>query len=371
MIDDDQDDDQDEHLLGTMATALVAIDEIRDLTMFQMPYPPPVQRALDQLVLHCLRRHARPPKSVPDLVRWGYERPLGTWPLSLSREVYPADELLVDDESGAPTALCHEIALSAESENPLREAARQMAAMTELATEYNQPSAFRTMRRLLATHLAVTNELLNNLRFANKLGALDEYLGDFYPDIGAEYVVDGAVFPCARCGTPLRPTDSGSWWCEREECSARSGVSPANPLDWDADVKIQLNRRHRQFVSGPGRAVLRIADSLTRAGVKVRLWPEYGPGDLQVEVPGEHPWIAVVVDWHSPALLGRSIAVAVTRYGTDSVVWVVAQYRVHANPGYLRIVREHATMASGTPEVCSEVEFTEMVRRRGREDRHA
>lgn len=55
------DDSEDERLLGVVASALVAIDEIANLTTLQMPYPPVVQRALDRIALHCLRRHASPP----------------------------------------------------------------------------------------------------------------------------------------------------------------------------------------------------------------------------------------------------------------------------------------------------------------------
>jgi hypothetical protein len=363
-------DSQDEHLLGAVASALVAIEELRNLTVFQMPYPPPVQRTLDGVVLHCLRRHALPPKSVPGLVRWGYERPLGAWPLALPDDVYPADGFLVDEESGAPTVLCHEIALCAETDNPLREASRRMGAMAGLAIDRNQASAFGVLRGVLATYLVLTNDLFNEVRFANRLGALDEHLGDFYQEISPEYEVDGEVFPCAYCGTPLRLTAEGSWWCEREECGAVNGVSPGEALDWDTKVMIQVDRRQRQFVSGPGRAVLRIADRLALPGVTVRCWPVDSPGDLRVELHGVRTWTAVVVDWHSPALLGRAIAIAVARYGADTLVWVVAQYRVDANPDYMRIVRERATTDTGTPQVCSEEEFTDTVRS-GEESGHA
>jgi len=194
-------DSEDERLLGAVASALVMIDELRDLTVFEMPYPPQIQRALDRMVLHCLRRGARPPRSVPALVHWGYDRCLDEWPLTLDPDVYPANEFLVDTASGAPTEFCHEIALSAETDNPLQEVSGWMAAMSDIAVERNQRSAFSALRRVLTMHPWLTNELMNEVRFATKLGALDTYLGDFYPKIGLEYVVGGEIFPCARCGT--------------------------------------------------------------------------------------------------------------------------------------------------------------------------
>ncbi|EIV91823.1 HU-CCDC81 and SPOR domain-containing protein [Frankia sp. QA3] len=364
-------DSQDEGLLGAVASALVAIDELQNLTMFQMPYPSSVQRALDKIVLHCLYQGALPPGSVAALVRWGYERPLGTWPLMLDTGIYPVDGFLIDEESGSPTELCHEIALCAETDNPLWEASHRMATLAALATERGQDSTFGTMRSVLAKHPMLTNELFNAVRFANNLGALEKRLGEFYQKIGPEYEVDGAVFPCAHCGTPLLPTDAGSWWCEREECSAGGPVSPDDPVDWDAKVSIQTDRRHRQFVSGPGRAVLRIASSLALPRVTVRLWPAQSPGDLRVKVADVLKWTAAIVDWHNPALLGRAIAATTAWSGTDTAIWVVAQYRVDADPAYLQLVRKYGTTAAGSPRVCSEEEFTSMVRRHSEESGRA
>lgn len=362
------DDSEDERLLGALASALVAIDELRSLTTFQMPYPPTIQRTLDLMVLHCLRQRAHAPTSVPGLVRWAYERPLETWPLALPEDVYPGDEFLVDSESGTPTTLCHEIALCAETDNPLREASRQMATVIGIATERDRPSAYSAMRGLLATHPVLTNERLNDLRFTADLGPLDKHLGDQYDQIGLEYVVGNAVHPCGRCGTPLLPTADGPGWCERDECRLEDVVPPGDRLDWDERVLMLIPRRYRQFVFGPGRIVLRIADRLELPPGNVTRWPLHNPGDLRIAVSGGQAWTATVVDWHNPALLGKAIAVAIDRYGTDKVFWIVAQYRVDANPDYLRITREHAT---GTARVYSEEEFVEMVRRHGEESGHA
>jgi hypothetical protein len=360
-------DNPDERLLGAVARALVAVDELRELTTFRMPYPPTIQRALDELVLHRLCNGAIPPMSVPELVRWGYDRPLSSWALELPVDVYSPDAFLVDVESGVPTTLCHEIALSAEIDNPLREASRSMAAMASLAAERNQPSWFSTMREVLATYPVLTTDLFNNVRLDRRLGFLDEHLGDFYHRIGQEYEVDGEVFPCASCGIPLRRTATDSWWCEREECQTESAATPGDPLDCDAKVLIQLDRRHRQFVLGPARAALRVADSIGQLGARTRRWPMHGACDLRVELPESHAWNVAVVDWNNPALLGRAIAAAMAGVGVDTTVWVVAQYRVDAHPDYLRIVREHAIGATGSPPVYSEDHFTDMVRLHGEE----
>ncbi|MEC3980451.1 restriction endonuclease-related protein [Amycolatopsis sp. H20-H5] len=350
-------DSEDEELLGAVASALVTLDELDDLTAFRMPYPAAVQTTLDRLALHCLRRRARPPSSVMGMVRWGYERPLGTWPLVLLADIYPADDLLLDGRSGAPTALCHEIALCAETTNPFLEVSRQVTGMAAFAAERDLALAYRAMRNVLATYPILTNERFNEVRFAG-IGALDEYLGQFFVKIEPGFDAGGEIRACDGCGGPLLPADGGNWWCEREECAAEGLVAPGERWDHDTQVFLQGDRRHRQFVSGPGRAVQRLGAKLTLSGARVGYWPMSGPGDLRVTLPGRQARTVNVVDWHSPALLGRAIAASVTGYGIDALCWVVASYRTDADPSYLRIASEHAM----SPWIFTEDGFTDMIR---------
>ncbi|GAB2767505.1 restriction endonuclease-related protein [Amycolatopsis magusensis] len=347
---------EDEQVLGAVSTALVALDELGDLATFRMPYPPAVQRTMDRLTLHCLRRDARPPSSVPGLIRWGYDRPLGLWPLVLPPDVYPEHGLLLDELSGAPTALCHEIALQAETANPFLEVSRQVKAMAALADEHDRAPEYRTLREVLADHLVLTNDGFNDVRFFASIRVLDDHLTAWYVPIGPGYEVDGEIHACAGCGGPLLPAGE-DWWCEREECAIDGIVTPGARWDRDAQVLVQGDRRHRQFVAGPGRAAQRFGAELAASGVEVEHWPVSGPGDLRVTTPAGRIRSAQLVDWHSPALLGRAIAASVAGHSADSMHWVVARYRTDADPAYLRIAREHATTAM----IFSEAGFTDLL----------
>ncbi|WP_410582282.1 hypothetical protein [Amycolatopsis sp. lyj-108] len=350
-------DSADEQVLGAVSTALVALDELGDLATFRMPYPPAVQRTMDRLTLHCLRRDARPPSSVPGLIRWGYERPLGLWPLVLPADVYPADGLLIDERSGAPTALCHEIALCAETANPFLAVSRQVRAMAALADEHDSASEYRALRDVLADQPVLTEDGFNEVRILSLIRVLDDHLTTSYVPIGPGYDVGGEIRACTGCGGPLLPADE-DWWCEREECAVDGIVTPGARWDSDAGVLVQGDRRHRQFVAGPGRAARRFGAELEASGVEVERWPLPGPGDLRVTTAGGRVRTVQLVDWHSPALLGRAIAASVAGHGTDSVHWIVARYRTDADPAYLRIAREHAM----TTLVFSEAGFTGLLR---------
>ncbi|SEF37378.1 hypothetical protein SAMN05421837_113208 [Amycolatopsis pretoriensis] len=350
--------DEDEQLLGAVASALLTLEELRDLTAFRMPYPAPVQGVLDRLALHCLRRGAHPSSSVPGLVRWGYERPLGAWPLVLPAAGYSPDDLLLDEDSGAPTALCHEIALCAEVPNPFLEVSRRMAAMAAFASERNRASTYRAMRDLLTTYQVLGNDRYNEVRFGARIGPLDDFLGEFFVPIGPGYDVGGEIHACAGCGGPLLATGENAWWCERDECRAAGVVVPGERWDHEDQVKVQGDRRHRQFVAGPGRVVRHFATALEQSGAAVECWPLTGPGELRVTVPEGRARTVKIVDWHNPALLGRAIAASVGGSGTDAVCWVVARYRTGADPAYLRVAEEHAN----SPMLFSEDGFLDLIR---------
>jgi hypothetical protein len=349
---------EDELVLGAVAKALVVLDELADLATFRMPYPPAVQRALDRLTLHCLLRDARPPSSVPGLVRWGYDRPLGMWPLVLPADVYPEHGVLLDERSGAPTALCHEIALWAETDNPFLEVSRQLRAMAALADEHDRAEEYPALREILADNPVLTDDEFNEVRLLSSIRVLDDQLTACYVPIGPGYEVDGEVRGCAGCGGPLLPADEEDWWCERDECAVEGTMRPGARWACAARVLIQGDRRHRQFVAGPGRAARRFGAELAASGFKVGYWPLSGPGDLRVTTATGRVRTVQLVDWHSPALLGRAIAASVAGNGTDSVHWVAARYRTDANPAYLRIARKHAS----TTMIFSEAGFIDLLR---------
>lgn len=109
-------------LLRDIATAVVRLDGVRRLDAFTLPYPAEAQRALDALVLACLRTEARPPSGLPELIRWSRTRPLGSWPLDrLPDGLFTTADRLIDADSGEPTQLCHELAVKGLGDSTARQ----------------------------------------------------------------------------------------------------------------------------------------------------------------------------------------------------------------------------------------------------------
>ncbi|MGH3299579.1 MAG: DUF2637 domain-containing protein [Trebonia sp.] len=99
-----------EPLLRTVATAIVLLS--RRQAPGDPVYEAGVQRAYNQLVLHCLRVGVDPPASVPDMARWAALTPLAGWPVDITPAELDGAEFLVDDATRTPTQGCLELALS-------------------------------------------------------------------------------------------------------------------------------------------------------------------------------------------------------------------------------------------------------------------
>ena len=111
MIFDDEHQPDASHvdLVRTVAGAVIQLAEVTRLQAFSLPYPAEAQRALDRMVLACLVQGVEElPRSVADLIGWCRSRPLADWPLRLPPDLFGPDDFLVDENSHAPTQLCHE-----------------------------------------------------------------------------------------------------------------------------------------------------------------------------------------------------------------------------------------------------------------------
>ncbi|MEU1949946.1 hypothetical protein ABZ554_47730, partial [Streptomyces sp. NPDC020125] len=156
-------------LVRDVATAVIRLDGVENLDSFTLPYPAEAQRALDAMVLACLRTAARPPSGLPELIRWCRTRPLGSWPLDrIPERLFAAEDRLIDAESGEPTQLCHELAVKGVGDSTGRQYDRLVIHEAMRACrDASSPESYTAFRRLLVTRPVLTeaewSELSNDL----------------------------------------------------------------------------------------------------------------------------------------------------------------------------------------------------------------
>jgi hypothetical protein len=127
---------------------------------------------------------------------------------------------------------------------------------------------------------------------------------------------------------------------------------------------LQLKRPLRVFITSPGIAEIELEATLQSLDLKPDMWPQFDAYDLRVPLPGGVVWAVDVKDWANPSLLGARTRALRTEPRYDKAFIVVPEYRFHAREDYARVFRHHlAPDVRGSVELCSDTEFTALVRR--------
>jgi hypothetical protein len=359
-------------LLRDIATAVMRLDEVAELDSFTLPYPPDAQRALDGLILACLRSGARPPAGVPEMIRWCRTRPLGSWPLdALPLDLFSGGNRLIDPDSGRPTQLCGELEVKGFGHSTGRQYARLVIREAMNACRAaNLPQSYTAFRRLLVTRPVLTGAEWPDVSTDLYLDPVQFLIDEVYAPAPAGQGEDGASVACARCLTLLVPLAGGGWWCERDRCRRLGPPPPGRRLLPDEVGGVwQLRRPLRQFVTGPGHAEVELEGKLRRLGLAVEMWPGFDAYDLRVAFPDGHIWAIDVKDWAHPGFLGRAAGLVRSEPPYDEACWAVPRYRVRERRDYLEtFARERPTHAAGL-RLLSDEQVVEAAQKRLRGER--
>jgi hypothetical protein len=359
-------DDGDEALVRTIATALVLLS--RRQAPGDPVYEDGVQRAFNQLVLHCLRSGTEPPASVPDLVSWAARTPLDRWPTGFTVadrvDAVDADaDFLVDELTRTPTQTCLELALSvADAPAELFETDIIESALAACRSA-GSPASYTAFRKLLITRPVLTATDLVALAADIDLLPVFETIRRSYEPAPAAYRRSGSYQLCGRCGCLLVPLRSGGYRCELDRCRSDGGSALGPELPVQAGV-LQLKRPLRVFVTSPGIAETDLDAALRSLGLGPHLWPEFDAYDLCVPFPSGIVWAVDVKDWANPGLLARMTQPMRAEPRHDRAFIVIPEYRFRVREDYARVFRHHLTPElAGRIEICSDTEFTSMARR--------
>ncbi|MFF3014014.1 hypothetical protein [Streptomyces sp. NPDC057939] len=354
-------------LLRDVATAVLHLAAVDRLESFTLPYPPAAQRAVDALVLQCLRNGAQPPAGVPEMMRWARTRPLGSWPLDrLPTDLFDSADRLIDTDSGEPTQLCHELAVQGYADSTGRQYDRLVIHEALRACRaVSSPESYTAFRRLLVTRPVLTEADWAEVSTDLFLDPVRFLIEEIYAPVPLGFRRDGSYLCCHRCLTLLHPVSDTEWWCERDQCRYR-GPAPRGRMLIASEVGElrQLRKPLRQFVTGPGQAETSLESELRALGLTVEMWPGFDAYDLRLTFPNGHVWAVDVKDWAHPAFLGRSASAVRADPPYDEACWVVPTFRVRARRDYLDVYsKERAKEARGL-RLLTDVQLRQAARLR-------
>ncbi|MFE2108879.1 hypothetical protein ACFXAF_23865 [Kitasatospora sp. NPDC059463] len=351
-----------------IATALVHLGEVPNPGTFTLPYPAPVQQALDGVVLTCLLMRAQPPESVPQLVEWCANLPIDNLAFPVPVGLAPPGSFLLDPTTRQPTQICHELALGGIDPTAQQVGRQAMADAAEICREDDSPETYLAFRELLVNRPVLTGRELATLPSEGTgLDLLTAPLRALYvPAAASHRAPDSTVYTaCGHCRALLHPTVDRGLVCERDACRVLGEVERGReyrPDDNDGGTH-QLIRPIRQWVSGPGIMEQELAARLRKLGV-VQLWPSYGTYGLHVLFPSGQSWAVEVKDWSSATLLADSARPPIPDPPYDRCFWAVPRVRLQADARYRRSFQGHGTGPTSRLEL---VGFEELVRAARRE----
>lgn len=352
-----------ENLLRMTATSVVRLSQQSGP---QDPvYDSTVQYTYNQLVLLCLRKGYDPPASVPDMVRWAAERPIGEWPWSLPDDFDGDATFLVDARTRTPTQQCLEWRVAARDaaaeqvENEL-----MLGAIAECQTA-SAPESYTAFRKLLIGRPVLTNAERAALADDLDLEPVRDVIQRCYEPAPASYLRDGAYAVCARCGCLLVPVEPDGYLCELDRCRRDQHPTVGHTIEARRGGGVyQLNRPLRMFITGPGLAETDLESALIDRGLRPEMWPNFDAYDLRITLPRGRVWAVDVKDRANPALLGRSMRPLRPDPPYDEGFLVVPQYRFDEREDYGRVYAHHRRDdLAGTVDLISDTELLERLDR--------
>lgn len=325
------------------------------------PYPVSIQRGLDRLTAMSITLGTRAPRSAMDLARWAHQ-PFGDWPTQLNIEGVDPDETLL--RNGQPTQACLEWAvLSGDVEAEVRER-DLLHAVLQNCREHDNPDLYVRFRRLLVEQPAMSERDFALMLAMPELTPLATQLQAAYRPAPAEALLDGEAVICDGCGHLWTADSTGTRRCQEWDCPNPAQERKRLP---EREGVLWLPRELRMFISGPGRAELRIADTLSRKGLDVRLWPDYDACDV---FPVQAPFAADVKAWSNPVRLAWRLNDRPFQPPAEAQKGfiVIAAEQTVGRPDYLRTVRHHCTWLKSTSrvEVTTERAYIRRVAQRAK-----
>lgn len=287
----------DLELLATIAQGIVDLDAVDHVEAFTMPYPDTAQFGLDRLSLLCLFSGQEPPTGIPDLIRWGWQKPLHEWPLHAGHDAgHPAD-LLVDPLSRRPTRLCLAWALEHSQDGPL-DLARSY--LQVLAEKCGMSAATDLAIKHLIENPAITARRKTKMAALPRIGGLWHLMADLYRRAPEWYFRDGVAATCAICGDLAVPVAGDLWWCPWDSPQG-CAVTVGGELD-RSEGAWQLDGVLRWYFAMSGRRVIALRSRLVEAGVhETRLSLDVSPW-LEVVTRAGETWSVLIDDRYKPRL---------------------------------------------------------------------
>ncbi|MBD1936318.1 Fis family transcriptional regulator [Microcoleus sp. FACHB-68] len=236
------------------------------------------------------------PSNLPEFFDWA-KNPIVEWKPAAEIKHLSPDVTLIEDELLSDFAQQWQVT-GGDVELQVQE--KILQDVVEHCRVHQLEEAYRAYRKLIIERPVLSYSQYRRLLSSTQLRPLREFLLKTYINL-VDLAEENSYHLCSRCKYVMRRHQYKTYSCRNITCeklSAQLHLPPLPPIPKDdaENWKVLTPGVHR-YGTIPGIWEIQLAETLTKLGIRVTLWPEIDEFDLLVEFSKKIRWAIDVKDW--------------------------------------------------------------------------
>jgi len=244
-----------------------------------------------------LQQDKQVPSGLPEFFEWA-KHPVVEWKLATEMKYLSEEVSFIEDGLLSDFATQWQVEgfdIEQQVQEQIIQDVLQNCRGKQLEEEY------RAYRKLIIEHPVLSYpEYRRLLSSSSPLKPLQDFLLKTYVDL-VDLFEEKAYHFCPRCKYVMRSRPDGSYSCRNLNCerlTAKLKLPPIPPISKDKALTYKaITPGVHRYGTIPGIWEIKLAETLTKKGIRVTLWPQIDEFDLLVEFGRKVRWAIDVKDW--------------------------------------------------------------------------
>lgn len=236
------------------------------------------------------------PSNLPEFFDWA-KNPVVEWKPAAEIKHLSPDVTLIEDGLVSNFAEQWQVT-GADVEKQVQE--KILQDVLEHCRGHQLEDAYRAFRKLIIERPVLPYSEYRRLLSSPQLRPLREFLLQTYIDL-VDLAEENSYHLCPRCKYVMRRRQDKISSCRNitcEQLSAQLHLPPSPPIPkHEAETWKAVTPGVHRYGTLPGIWEIQLAETLTKLGIRVTLWPEIDEFDLLVEFSKKIRWAIDVKDW--------------------------------------------------------------------------
>lgn len=236
------------------------------------------------------------PSNLPEFFEWA-KNPVVEWKPAAEIKYLSPDVTLIEDGSISNFAEQWQVT-GDDIEKQVQE--KILQDVLEHCRGYQLEDAYRAFRKLIIERPVLPYPEYRRLLSSSQFRPLREFLLQTYIDL-VDLAEENSYYFCPRCKYVMHRRQAQTYSCRNGTCEqlcAQLHLPPSLPIPkQEAETWKAVTPGVYRYGTIPGLWEIQLAETLTKLGIRVTLWPEIDEFDLLVEFSKKIRWAIDVKDW--------------------------------------------------------------------------